>query len=316
MAIIDRTGASALIPEDAAKSIIDALPTTSEIMKLANQLPNMSRKQQRLPMISTLPTAYFVDGDTGLKGTSSMSWENVYLNAEKLAVIVPIPDVVLDDSDYDIWGQIQPKIVEAMGIAFDRAVIHGTNAPDAWPDDLMTQITAASHTVDEDNAAFPDIFDALLGRGTGDESGVFALVEEDGFMINGSLAQPGMKSRLRGLRDSNGQPIFMSDMKETSRYALDGETIKFVENGTLASTVRMISGDWKQLHFAIRTDIEYTWAKEATIFNASGQPEYNLFQQDMQAIRAVLRLGWVLPNPLNLTNPTDATRFPFAALLA
>jgi HK97 family phage major capsid protein len=316
MAVIDRTGAAALIPEDASREIIQSVATSSAVMQLARRMPNMSRKQQRLPMISTLPTAYFVNGDTGLKTTANVSWENVYLNAEELAVIVPIPEAVLDDADYDIWTQIQPLIVEAFGVAIDAAILHGTNAPDAWPDDLALQISNASHTVDEDNAAFPDLFDALLGRGTGDEASVFALVEEDGFMVNGVLAQPVMKSKLRGLRSADGVPIFTSDMKDGNRYALDGNPLTFVQNGAMASTVRAFVGDWSQLVYAMRQDITYKMATEATIQSAGGNIEYNLFQQDMVALRAVMRLGWALPNPLNRTNQTDATRLPFASLLA
>jgi hypothetical protein len=316
MAVIDRTGAAALIPEDASAEIIQGVPSDSAVLQLARRLPNMSRKQTRLPVLATLPTAYFVNGDTGLKQTSSVSWENVYLNAEELAVIVPIPEAVLDDNDYDIWGQIRPLITEALGVAIDAAILHGTNAPDAWPDDLMTQITAASHTVDEDTAAFPDLYDAVLGRGTGDEPSVFALVEEDGFMVDGSIAQPVMRSKLRGLRSSDGLPIFSSDFKESTTYSLDGEPILFVQNGAMASTVRMISGDWTQLVFSMRQDIRYKLATEATIQNAGGGIEYNLFQQDMVAMRVTMRLAWALPNPLNRTNQTDATRLPFAALIA
>jgi HK97 family phage major capsid protein len=316
MAVIDRTGAAALIPEDASSEIIQGVPSDSAVLQLAKRLPNMSRKQTRLPVLSTLPTAYFVNGDTGLKQTSSVSWENVYLNAEELAVIVPIPEAVLEDNDYDIWGQIRPLITEALGVAIDAAILHGTNAPDAWPDDLMTQITAASHTVDEDTAAYPDLYDAILGRGTGDEASVFALVEEDGFMVNGSIAQPVMRSKLRGLRSSDGLPIFSSDFKESTTYSLDGEPIEFVKNGALAATVRMISGDWNQLVFSMRQDIRYKMATEATIQSAGGSIEYNLFQQDMVAMRVTMRLAWALPNPLNRVNQTDATRLPFAALLA
>lgn len=316
MASIDRSGAAALIPEDVAGEIIQNVTANSAVMQLARKAPNMSRKQRRLPVLGALPTAYFVNGDTGQKQTTNVSWENVYLNAEELAVIVPIPEAVLDDNDYDIWGEVRPLIEEAIGVAFDAAVIHGTNAPDAWPDDLMTQITAASHTVDEDNAAFPDLFDATLGRGTGDEAGTFALVEEDGFMVNGSYANLTMRSKLRGLRDANGNPIFMSDMKAGTTYSLDGEPLFFAKNGALAATVRMISGDWTQLIYAMRQDITYKIADQAVIQNPSGDIDFNLFQQDMVALRAVVRLAWALPNPLNRVNQTDATRLPFAALLA
>ena len=316
MAIIDRTGASALIPEDVSGEILKNVTVGSMVMQLARRAPNMSRKQRRIPVISTLPTAYFVNGDTGLKQSTSVSWENVYLNAEELAVIVPIPEAVLDDNDYDIWGEVRPLIEEAIGVAFDAAVLHGTNAPDAWPDDLATQITAASHTVDEDDATFPDLYDAILGRATDDDPGVFGLVEEDGFMVNGAIAQPAMKSKLRALRDSNGQPIFMQNMQQKTGYALDGEPLYFAENGALASTHRLFAGDWNQLIWAVRQDLTYKIATEATIQTPGGDIEYNLFQQDMVAMRVVTRVAWALPNPLNRVNQTDATRLPFAALLA
>ena len=41
----------------------------------------------------------------------------------------------------------------------------------------------------------------------------------------------------------------------------------------------------------------------------------NLAQQDMVALRAVMRVGWQLPNPVNNVNTNAATRYPFAALL-
>ena len=41
---------------------------------------------------------------------------------------------------------------------------------------------------------------------------------------------------------------------------------------------------------------------------------YNLAQDDMVALRVVMRLGWEIPNPVNALNETD-TRFPFAALV-
>jgi hypothetical protein len=34
----------------------------------------------------------------------------------------------------------------------------------------------------------------------------------------------------------------------------------------------------------------------------------------MVALRAVIRLGWQLPNPINRLQPTEASRYPFAVL--
>lgn len=313
--IISRSDASALIPEDVQREIIKSVTEQSVVMQLARRLPNMSRKQRRLPVLGSLPTAYFVNGDTGLKQTSEVSWENVYINAEELAVIVPVPEAVLDDVDYDIWAEVMPLLTEAFGVAFDAAVLYGTNAPTDWPDDIMTQITAASHTVDEDTATYADLYDLLLGHASDGTAGVFGLVEADGFMPNGVVAGLAEKAKLRGVRDSNGNPIFKSDMQGGTTYTLDGVPIYFPRNGAFSSTARYIVGDWTQLVFAMRQDITTKVATEATIMNQSGGVEYNLFQQDMIALRATMRIGWALPNPINRVNQTDATRLPFAALI-
>lgn len=67
-------------------------------------------------------------------------------------MIVP-SEAVLDDSEYDIWGEIRPRIVEALGAAFDSAVYFGTTEPASWPTGLIAQAVAASDGVDHSSAA-------------------------------------------------------------------------------------------------------------------------------------------------------------------
>ena len=308
---IDRTDAGALIPEDVAREIIQGVPEASAVMRMARRLPNLTRAQQRMPVLSTLPSAYFVNGDSGLKQSTTMAWANKYLNVEEIAVYVPIPDAVLDDADYNIWSEVRPRIVEAIGVKFDAAVLIGTDAPASWPDDLVTACTAAGSTVSL--AAFTDLYDAELGEG-----GVVSKVEEDGFMVNGHIADLTMKAKLRGLRDADGQPIFLQSMQQAATsYTLDGSPIDFVRNGAMsAATALQISGDWSQLVYAIRQDLTWKVIDQGVITDNAGQIIYNLPQQDMVALRAVMRIAWQVPNPINRVNSTEATRFPFAALTA
>ncbi len=315
--VIGRSDASALIPEDVSRQIIQGAVEQSSVMQLATRLPNMNRAQRRLPVLSSLPTAYFVTGDTGLKQTTEVQWDNKYVDAEELAVIVPIPEAVLADQDYDIWGEVRPRIQEAFGKAFDAAVLYGTNAPSSWPDDLHTAAVSASHTVDLSAAETDgDIYDAILGA-----SGVLALVEEDGFAVNGHVADLTMRAKLRSLRASTGEPIFQrsmdrQDVQGSTRYELDGEPIFFPRNGSMdATTALLFSGDWSQLVYAMRQDITYKVLDQAVIQDGSGSIVYNLAQQDMVALRAVMRLGWQVPNPINRVEETEADRYPFALLV-
>ena len=135
-------------------------------MQLGLRGADMSRGQKRVPVLQTLPMAYFVDGDTGLKRTTRMAWANKNFDAEELACIVLIPEAVLDDADYDIWEQVKPRIEEAMGAAFDAAVLFGTGAPPAWPDDLLTGSAAAGNTVSlaSITTGGGNIYDALLAE--------------------------------------------------------------------------------------------------------------------------------------------------------
>jgi len=307
--LISSTDADALIPTEVSSEIIKALPAESAVMKLARRLPNMASSQKSLPVVSALPTAYFVNGETGLKQTSEVNWTDKTIYAEELAVIVPVPESVIDDSDYPIWDEVQPLILEAFGKAFDAAVLIGTNAPSNWPDDLLTGAGSASHTVTYGTGA--DLYEDMM-----DDGGVLSLVEADGFMVNGHVAVPGLRGLLRGLRSADGVPLFNTSMQESSRYILDGDPIEFIRNASFtSSSAYVFSGDWSQLVYAIRQDMTFKIATEGVIQDASGNIVYNLFQQDMVGLRAVMRLGWQLPNPITRDQETEASRYPFAVLV-
>ena len=304
--IIDRTGAAALIPEDATREIIQGLPEQSAALSLFRRT-TMSRKQQRMPALSALPTAYFVNGDTGQKKTSDVEWENVYLNAEELAVIAPIPEAVLDDSDFDIWGEVRPRIEEAMGAAIDSAIFCGTNAPTAWPDDIVTAATSAANTFQNGSVENTDLAD--------DINAVMALAEADGFEINGFVAAPTFKSRLRGLRSAVGEMIFNPGLTAGTPSTLFGEPIRYTRNGGWVSTsADMIAGDFSKGIVAIRQDITAKILDQAVIQDGAGTIVYNLAQQDMVALRVTFRLAWCVANPINRVQQTKASRYPFAVL--
>lgn len=302
---ITRDDVGALIPEAVSREIIQNVPEQSAVMRLGRRLPNMTRAQLRMPVLSGLITAYFVTGDTGLKQTSEAAWENKYINAEELAVIVPIPEKVLDDQDYDLWSEIRPRIVEAFGLAFDQAVLYGTNAPSDWPDELLLGATNAGNTVTV--GSLGDVYADIMGEG-----GVIAKVEEDGYMVSGHVADLSMRAKLRGLRDLQNQPIFVRVMQAATQYELDGAPVEFPKGAMIPADALMFSGDWTQLVYSIRQDITYKVLTEAVIQDGNGAIVYNLAQQDMVALRAVMRLGWQVPNPINRVNSSSSTRYPFS----
>ncbi|WP_027399848.1 phage major capsid protein [Anaerovorax odorimutans] len=304
--LILREQAEALIQEQLINTIQQDIPKQSIFMGLAKKLPNMTSKQTRIPVLDMLPMAYWVNGDTGFKQTSQQAWDNVYITAEELAVIVPIPEAVVDDASFDIMGEVQPRVIEAMGLRVDQAVVFGINKPASWDADIITRARQAGNNV----AGTTVKYDTLLGEG-----GVIAKVEEDGYMVNGGLAAMGMRAKLRGIKDDDGHPIFKSDMQGATQYALDGAPLYFPDNGSFDTSIaQLVVGDFKKAVYAIRQDITVKILDQGVIQDPTTKEIiYNLAQQDMIALRVVFRMGWALPNPATRMD-SDRTGCMFAYL--
>lgn len=308
--IIDRTGAASLIPEENAREIIQGVVTQSAVLQRGRKLPNMSSKTYKMPVLDMLPIAYFVNGDTGAKKTTKQAWDKKFITAEEIAVIVPIPEAVLDDSDYDIWGEVKPRVIEAFGKVIDGAVLFDLDKPSTWRDGVVTTATKAGSVVTL--ATGDDLYDKIMA-----EEGIIAKIEESGYFVNGHMADISMRAKLRGLKDTTGNPIFKSDMQNGTTYSLDGSPMNFPNNGAFdKSKALMISGDFSQLVYAIRQDITFKLFTEGVVQNTDGSIAYNLMQNDMVALRAVMRLGWEIPNPINSMKTDKTKRCPFAILKA
>lgn len=306
---ITRGGASALVPEDVSSRLLDGVERDSVVL---SRFPSvrMSSAQTRMPVLAALPTAYFVAGDTGLKQTTDMAWDNKYLNVEELAVIVPIPEAVLDDANYDIFGSVEPKIVEALGRAIDAAVFFGTNKPASWPTAIVPAAAAAGNTV-------AVAATAANGGYAKDISDTFATVEADGFDVNAMLAARYWRGRLRNVRDTTGNRVaeISNSVSSDSAFGVD---IDYPMRGMWPAqgggNVGLIAGDFSQGIVGLRQDITYKILDQAVLQDQAGAIQYNLAQQDMVALRVVTRLAFQIANLLNFDQPTEANRYPFATL--
>lgn len=306
---ITRSNAEALIPVQESHDIIQGVVEQSAVLQRGRRLANMTAAQYKMPVLDMLPVAYFVNGEGGeaRKKLTTMAWDKKIIYAEEIAVIVPIPEAVLDDADYDIWGEVRPRLIEAFGQKIDGAILFGVEKPQTWRADVVTTAVDAGAYV----KLGTDLYDSILGEG-----GVIAKVEESSYFVNGHMADITMRSKLRGLKDTTGQPVFKSDMQTGTTYTLDGSPMNFPRNGAFdRSRALMISGDFSQLVYSIRQDITFKIFDQGIIQDpATGEIKYNLMQNDMVALRAVMRLGWEIPNPINAMVPDKTKRCPFAIL--
>lgn len=304
--IITRSNAEALIPLETSSEIIKEVPKTSAALQLFKQLPNMSSKQKTLPIASTLPTAYFLNGDTDMKKTTNAEWDKLTLTAEEIAVIVPIPEAVFEDSQYSMWDEIKPQIVEAFGLAIDEAVFFGVNKPASYPEAIVAQAIAKGNTVAL--GTNEDIAGDIIGEG-----GVMSKVEEAGYKVTGFYADSKLEAKFRNLRDKNNQLLYTPGLTSEMPVSLVGRPMMYDETGIFDSTkALLVAGDFTKAVYSIRQDITYKVLDQAIIQNTDGSIAYNLAQQDMVALRCVMRLGVQVASPANRKG--GAERYPFAVL--
>lgn len=299
--LTSRTDAAAMIPEQVSQAMLNTLSEQSAALQLGTRIP-VARNQVRFPVLSALPTAYWVSGDTGLKQTTEAAWANKYLNIEEIATIVPVPEAVLDDAGFDLWGAIRPLMENAIVRAVDAAIFFGTSAPTAFPDDIVTAAVAAGNVRARGTAT------AAQGGLRTDLSELVSTLEADGYLPNGAVGNTTLRGRLRTVVDTTGQQIPLGDFLPDVQYPMAGLW------PTGLSAAELIVGDYRNLVIGVRRDMTYKLLTEGVITDAGGLVVYNLPQQDMVALRLVFRMGWEVSNPINYQQGTEANRYPFAVL--
>ena len=327
-----------LIPEEHAKAIINGVAEASATLSMFSRMPNMSSRVLRMPVLNTLGGAAFTSttvnddlvagadvevDDTqqaanvaagyvktndapGLKDTHQMAWKNIFINAEPIAIVLPIAEDTIADSEFDIWAEIQPRIIEAFGAVIDSAIIWGQGRPASWPSGIVPTCIKRGFTAVE--GALADLGD--------DISAIMGLIEAVGYDANGFLLDPTVKQTLRGLRTNDGVFIYNPSMTAGTPNLLFGQPSMYMKNGSsLPNTARVITGDMNQAKYSIRQDMTYKLFTEGVITDSHGGVVMNLMQQDMVALRVVMRLGWAVANPIHAM-AAAANRYPFATLLA
>jgi Phage capsid family len=223
--------AQALIPLEYANEIISLVPAQSVARKLFRNI-NMGHSTLQVPVLDVLPNAYWVNnqgiatpGEAGKEGsykalqeTTNMGWKGVMLTAQTLAVDVPIPKVMLADSQFPIWAEVVPQVAAKLGLALDAACIFGYNSPFAAPALVPAAVSAGAVETQGTHSA-------AEGAIAHDISALFNLVEaESGFNPSGAIASRSLRYAVRNARSTLGTQIPVAsgyDINENEWYGID-----------------------------------------------------------------------------------------------
>lgn len=289
---IDRNSAHALIPPEISREIIQGATKYSVGLQIFRRARNMMRDELLMPALSMLPQGGWLNSDNAIKPLTSQAWEMVEMYAEEYAARVVIPDNIREDADYDMWGEILPRLQEVYGKAFDQAVFMGIDKPRRFRSDLVTACINAGAVVPSTTNINSDINNAL------------SLVEQSGYNPTALVAGVGMKAKFRMNVDSVGQPIWFPFIEQLNKYYLD--------NGAWDDTrALMIVGDFSQAIYSVREDMSVKISADATTNMSDGL--HSMFDEDSQVMRTKWRIGFAIPNPVNILN-NSANRFPFAII--
>jgi len=244
--------------------------------------------------------AYFVDA-MARKPKDKPTFEKKIITAEKIAVIVPFEDELLEDADVDIAALVEDDTGKAFIELFDRAAM-GYEPTSPYGASLSANTPAA--------ATIP------FGSGVdlaADVSEAISAIEVAGFDgPTGMIANPAIKHLLRNLRDADNNPIYTQNLDSCTprdRYCLWGIPICFTRQAPLWGSpegyeILMAYGPY--VFVGDRTGMRVTVSHEATL-TQDNMDDINLFEDDMSALRFVMRKGFQIKQNDALAKVTGVT---------
>ena len=189
-----------------------------------------------------------------------------------MAIIVPVTKEKINDTIINVMGEVKQAMADAFATAIDEAMIFGKNSP--FETNLITAIGTRKITA---TSSLDD-----------DISNAMGLVEDNKYNCNNILMGTTQKRVLRKLsNDSN----YKGAISLNSAY---DTPIEFVRDWDDTKSL-VITGDFSKAIVGTRDGMEYEILKEATI--ESGEETINLAQRDMIAIKATIRLGFLVAEP-------------------
>jgi HK97 family phage major capsid protein len=256
----------------------------------------MRRLELILRKFATGVDGYWVGAEC-VKEKDAPSFELVTLHAEKMAVIVPFEDQLLEDADHDMAALVSTDVTGAFIEAVDRTFL-GYEITSPFPDSLSGN-TPAAHTV---------IYGTDVDL-AGDISEAISAIEGDGFEATGMITHPRIKHLLRNLRDLNNQPIFSERLDACiprERYCVFGVPICFTRQVAAQLSpagYEILIAYFPYVFVGDRTGLTVAISNEATLTSGSLEA-INLFEQDMTAYRFVIRKAFAIKDDNALAKVT------------
>lgn len=238
--------------------------------------------------LGELTDAYFV-GEGQKIGTAKVQAKSYVLEARKIAVILPVTEEVLNYTWTEYFDSIKDKIVDLFNKKIDGAAFLGLYS-NPFGANVLAAAKAASNVVKGDISL----------------DNIYAVEDTPEKEPNAFVGHRTINRTLRGIRDNvnGGQHVFTKPANPNETGELDGLPYAQLQlqSGQVYPAGTLLTGNFNGLVYGIPngTNLRLKIADQATLSKVQNTSpdtgDVHLFEQDMQALRAIFEIAVAIPN--------------------
>ena len=266
----------------------DELIKTSKLIQLGQKVEMDGKMVRKGVELGQLTDAYFV-GEGEKIGTAKVQAKSYVLEARKIAVILPVTEEVLNYTWTDYFESIKDKIVDLFNKKIDGAAFLGLYS-NPFGANVLNAAKTANNVVKGDISL----------------ENIYAVEDASEKEPNAFVGHRTINRTLRGIRDdvNGGQHVFTKPANPNATGELDGLPYAQLQlqSGQNYPAGTLLTGNFNGLVYGIPngTNLRLKIADQATLSKVQNTGtttgDVHLFEQDMQALRAIFEIAVAIPN--------------------
>ena len=266
----------------------DALVQSSKVIQLGQKVEMDGKMVRKGVELGELTDAYFV-GEGQKIGTAKVQAKSYVLEARKIAVILPVTEEALNYTWTDYFDSIKDKIVDLFNKKIDGAAFLGLY-DNPFGANVLASAKAANNVVKGDITL----------------DNIYAVEDASEKEPNAFVGHRTINRTLRGIRDdvNGGQHVFTKPANPNATGELDGLPYAQLQlqSGQNYPAGTLLTGNFNGLVYGIPngTNLRLKIADQATLSKVQNSGadtgDVHLFEQDMQALRAIFEIAVAIPN--------------------
>ena len=286
--LLSETLGKEITSEQITNLFTDELIKTSKLIQLGQKVEMEGKMVRKGVELGQLTDAYFV-GEGEKIGTAKVQAKSYVLEARKIAVILPVTEEVLNYTWTDYFESIKDKIVDLFNKKIDGAAFLGLYS-NPFGANVLNAAKTANNVV----------------KGNISLENIYAVEDASEKEPNAFVGHRTINRTLRGIRDdvNGGQHVFTKPANPNATGELDGLPYAQLQlqAGQNYPAGTLLTGNFNGLVYGIPngTNLRLKIADQATLSKVQNSTpdsgDVHLFEQDMQALRAIFEIAVAIPN--------------------